>query len=689
MPFGKAKVSITIEALLQRMDSYPSLDVVEAFRYTIYLLWILYNNQALVQPLHLRMEQKNLYSDRRAAYVQQAMVVNSSQYEEAQKKPSRPLSSPATASPYRLPISPASFYASPTQSGKEKRTNKDSLETQSFKWRRLVHNADDSHDEIDFLTPTPRPSLHERMRGKITKPDPTIQMLTSSLSISVKLRAVFVSKAYGSTSSGLELVSFQSHLVLLHDMTECAKVAHRDIKGIQLGGSEHALLAIFLSKKGTSARSIALLCGEMHLDSYALVVFVQPDDPGWPTLYERMNSCISAEILNETACIALYNDAIQSNTKPFRIPGTSQSRQAPRKPTPIMIGERREITSPDVPAVEDSSFVRQTRARVRSEQSLKEAKEPKPILRYPASGPFAVTLLQSDLDRLKKGEYLNDTMIEFGLRYLLEQIKQNNPSLVQQIHVFNTFFYHKLTESRDRSKTYEHLRKWTNKVNIFDKMYVVVPINEHLHWYMAIIVNPRAIKNERPFSLANTPIRRSSRTSTEDSTASLVLESSGPQSECCSVNQAPEYEEKFGQYHPAFKEEQTYVMVLDSLGITHGPVKTALRDYLRLEARDKGHVRPDVDLKRLGDPLHVDVRVPDQPNFSDCGVYLLHYFDRFFSDPVRFTEISLATRRNLRTEVPVHDEWRSEEVTSKRTWWATIITDLSKDWVPQDTDDDV
>lgn len=624
------------------------------------------------------MERKNLHSDRRAAYVQQAMVEKSSRSEEAQKKPARPTRSPLTASPYRLPISPTSFYKSPTQSRKEKRTNTGFSESQSAKWRRLMHSADDSQDEIDFLTP--RPSLHERMRGKVPKRTPTIQNQDSTVSTCVKLQAVFVSNAYGSTSSGLELVCFQSHMALLHDLAECAKVALRDIQAIQLGGTEHALLALYVSTKSSSARSIASLCGEIHLDTYALLFFVQPNDPEWPALYERLNSCFSAEILNETACCSLYNDAIRSNTKPLHIPGMSQSRQAPRKPTPIMIGERREITRSISPAVEDSSSVHQTRARVRSEQSLQEAKETKPILRYPTSGPFAVTLLQCDLERLKEGEYLNDTMIEFGLRYLLERIKRNNPLLVQQIHVFNTFFYHKLTESRDRSKTYEHLRKWTNKVNIFDKMYVVVPINEHLHWYMAIIVNPKAIINERPLSLASSSIRRSSRTSTGNSAAPGVLDSSGPQSENYSVNHASEHGDNLSQNPSDFKEEQTYVMVLDSLGITHGPVKTALRDYLRLEARDKGHVRPDVDLKRLGDPLHVDVRVPDQPNFSDCGVYLLHYFDRFFSDPVLFTEISLAARRNSRTEVPIHDAWRSEEVTGKRTWWASIVTDLAKDY---------
>ena len=142
-----------------------------------------------------------------------------------------------------------------------------------------MHSADDSHDEIDFLTP--RPGLHERMRGKLPKRAPTIQKTDSVVSICVKLRALFVSNSYGSTSSGLELVCFQSHMALLHDLTECAKVSLRDIQAIQLGGTEHALLALHVSTKGTSARSIASLCGELHLDTHALLVLVQPYAPIW------------------------------------------------------------------------------------------------------------------------------------------------------------------------------------------------------------------------------------------------------------------------------------------------------------------------------------------------------------------------------------------------------------------------
>ena len=37
---------------------------------------------------------------------------------------------------------------------------------------------------------------------------------------------------------------------------------------------------------------------------------------------------------------------------------------------------------------------------------------------YPPSGPGAFSIMKSDLNRLKPGEFLNDTLIEFGLKYV-------------------------------------------------------------------------------------------------------------------------------------------------------------------------------------------------------------------------------------------------------------------------------
>lgn len=86
---------------------------------------------------------------------------------------------------------------------------------------------------------------------------------------------------------------------------------------------------------------------------------------------------------------------------------------------------------------------------------------------------------------------VNDTIIELGLRYLLEEIKKRDPELHEQVYVFSSFFYKRISEGRrDRKAAYEFVKKWTKKIDIFKKRYLVVPINEKMHWYLAVVTNP-------------------------------------------------------------------------------------------------------------------------------------------------------------------------------------------------------
>ena len=39
-------------------------------------------------------------------------------------------------------------------------------------------------------------------------------------------------------------------------------------------------------------------------------------------------------------------------------------------------------------------------------------------------------------------------------------------------------------------KRYERVKRWTKKMNIFEKDFIVVPINEHSHWFVAVICFP-------------------------------------------------------------------------------------------------------------------------------------------------------------------------------------------------------
>lgn len=113
------------------------------------------------------------------------------------------------------------------------------------------------------------------------------------------------------------------------------------------------------------------------------------------------------------------------------------------------------------------------------------------LLKYPFEARGTVDLFESDCDRLQEGEFLNDTVIEFGLKYHLEQIRIRDEHLFNSLYVFNTFFYRQLTKSKNKpNEMYQHVRKWTAKTDIFAKKFLVIPINEHLHWYLAIVLNP-------------------------------------------------------------------------------------------------------------------------------------------------------------------------------------------------------
>ena len=44
------------------------------------------------------------------------------------------------------------------------------------------------------------------------------------------------------------------------------------------------------------------------------------------------------------------------------------------------------------------------------------------LLVYPPTGTGAVNITRGDLKRLDDGQYLNDTLIEFGLKYVLMHV---------------------------------------------------------------------------------------------------------------------------------------------------------------------------------------------------------------------------------------------------------------------------
>ncbi|ESO02003.1 hypothetical protein HELRODRAFT_143979, partial [Helobdella robusta] len=120
----------------------------------------------------------------------------------------------------------------------------------------------------------------------------------------------------------------------------------------------------------------------------------------------------------------------------------------------------------------------------------------------PAPATGGITVTNEDLFCLNEGEFLNDVIIDFYLKYLATEMY---PEKFQNAHIFSSFFYRPYcVQTSQRSnfssiahlnasiqqRRHAHVRTWTRHVDLFSKDFVVVPVNESAHWFLAIICFP-------------------------------------------------------------------------------------------------------------------------------------------------------------------------------------------------------
>jgi hypothetical protein len=118
---------------------------------------------------------------------------------------------------------------------------------------------------------------------------------------------------------------------------------------------------------------------------------------------------------------------------------------------------------------------------------------------YPVIGKKKTYVEFGDLRRLDEGEFLNDNLIEFYLRWLQETKKTRD----NEVYFFGTHFYSSLTTGKRGSINHDAVARWTAKVDIFNYDFVIVPVNESAHWYLALICNLPNL--QRSFDTDDTP----------------------------------------------------------------------------------------------------------------------------------------------------------------------------------------
>jgi Ulp1 family protease len=96
----------------------------------------------------------------------------------------------------------------------------------------------------------------------------------------------------------------------------------------------------------------------------------------------------------------------------------------------------------------------------------------------------AVTVKHHDLERLEFKKMFNDVLVMLKMRIIFDKIPEWKQ---KKIYLFDTYFYDKLVEGKNHNDAYNKVKRWTKKIDIFAYDYILIPINQSLHWSLFVI----------------------------------------------------------------------------------------------------------------------------------------------------------------------------------------------------------
>ncbi|XP_078053727.1 uncharacterized protein LOC144479093 isoform X3 [Augochlora pura] len=316
----------------------------------------------------------------------------------------------------------------------------------------------------------------------------------------------------------------------------------------------------------------------------------------------------------------------------------------------------------------------------------------------PAKGGIAINT--EDYLCLGEDQFLNDVIIDFYLKYLtLEVLSQSDH---QRTHVFSSYFYKRLTSPHTQAvesnvplspaaKRHVRVQKWSKNVNIFEKDFVIIPINEHAHWFLAIICFPGLVgevSTNRTHSSENN-IRKTVQKSKKLKEVKLQAVTIGsttlaPVTTTITIDQPDdgserdeaegdddememESEEDDESENTDFKSHSSKIeqnvpqetdtikvpciLIFDSLaGASRARVVATLRDYLSCEYVAKMGSEKVFSKDTI---KGASLKVPQQSNFTDCGLYVLQYVESFFKNPIKDYTLPIKTLKNWFEEITV------------------------------------
>jgi sentrin-specific protease 7 len=253
-------------------------------------------------------------------------------------------------------------------------------------------------------------------------------------------------------------------------------------------------------------------------------------------------------------------------------------------------------------------------------------------------------------------------------------------------------------------KRHLRVKNWTKNVNLFEKDYIIIPINEQSHWFLAIICFPHlnepcTIDTNQPIKLqpvakrkkkklqlvqiGNTTITPLSKKDHQllesinlnDDEMSERDEAEGDDSDLGADSEDSEDDPSIDRGQPV---KLPCILIFDSLsGAARARVVATLRDYLTCEYRAKLPNQP-IKVFNKNNMFGNCVKVPQQNNFTDCGLFLLQYVEEFYRNPIKDYRLPIKS---------LHNWFDQMVVTRKREDISNLIKELIRRSNPNGADD--
>ncbi|PIC46995.1 hypothetical protein B9Z55_006489 [Caenorhabditis nigoni] len=228
----------------------------------------------------------------------------------------------------------------------------------------------------------------------------------------------------------------------------------------------------------------------------------------------------------------------------------------------------------------------------------------------PINGIDHVEISIKDVKTLDRKEFVNDAILGFMENYIY--IHRLNDDLKKRTVMCNTYFYTRLVRelpqlcySQRRPISLENealleqnvlaLARWFKKYDLFGKDYVIIPVNEDLHWMLIAVINP----------------------------AGAIVD--------------------LDNENESRNAPKTYMLFMDPMSgldptkcnhMSYCVKRLLKRMYEVYKAPEKKYASPNPTMYDESRVIVVRPKnIPIQDNFFDCGMYVLHYIEGLFCSP--------------------------------------------------------